>query len=244
MWKSKFAVCMLCITLVASGLSYNLGRDRGYYEGYGKASSEYQLKQEFDDTQPSDSPVSQESSAETPSSSSSDADSLSPEDSPSAFSRYSRYIEGQNTLRIDYLYTQANVHLRSLPSTDGISLDLIPSGTLVGVSGYVNSWGKVKYNGHSGYVLGTYLGEEKPADPNRKTYEELKREIHENGVEIIDNDDDYYDDDASETWVWISATGSKYHSRPDCGNMNPDRAYEETLSDAIDEGYSRCSNCW
>lgn len=43
--------------------------------------------------------------------------------------------------------------------------------------------------------------------------------------------------------VWISATGSKYHSVPDCGRMNPDNAYQMSLSDAQANGYGRCSKC-
>jgi len=43
--------------------------------------------------------------------------------------------------------------------------------------------------------------------------------------------------------VWLSATGKKYHSIPNCGNMNPDNARQVPLSQA--EGrYERCKNCW
>lgn len=44
--------------------------------------------------------------------------------------------------------------------------------------------------------------------------------------------------------VWISATGKKYHSIPDCGNMNPDNARQETESQAKAEGYEACKKCW
>ena len=44
--------------------------------------------------------------------------------------------------------------------------------------------------------------------------------------------------------VWISATGSKYHSIPDCGNMNPDKAMQETESQALSQGYEACKKCW
>ena len=44
--------------------------------------------------------------------------------------------------------------------------------------------------------------------------------------------------------VWISATGSKYHSRPDCGNMNPDKATQETEAQALSQGYEACKKCW
>ena len=44
--------------------------------------------------------------------------------------------------------------------------------------------------------------------------------------------------------VWLSATGSKYHSRNNCGNMNPSKARQVTESDAISQGYEKCKNCW
>ena len=43
--------------------------------------------------------------------------------------------------------------------------------------------------------------------------------------------------------VWISATGSKYHSVPDCGRMDPANAYQMSLSDAQANGYDACSKC-
>lgn len=55
--------------------------------------------------------------------------------------------------------------------------------------------------------------------------------------------------DTSETantsqMVWQSATGSKYHAIPNCGNMNPDKAVEITLDYAESIGLGRCKNCW
>ena len=44
--------------------------------------------------------------------------------------------------------------------------------------------------------------------------------------------------------VWISATGRKYHSIPDCGNMNPNKATQETESQALSQGYEACKKCW
>lgn len=44
--------------------------------------------------------------------------------------------------------------------------------------------------------------------------------------------------------VWIPATGQKYHSIPDCGNMNPDKATQLTESEAIQKGYGKCSKCF
>ena len=44
--------------------------------------------------------------------------------------------------------------------------------------------------------------------------------------------------------VWLSATGSKYHSIPDCGNMNPNKARQVSRSSAEAQGYDACSKCW
>jgi len=42
--------------------------------------------------------------------------------------------------------------------------------------------------------------------------------------------------------VWLSATGSKYHSINNCGNMNPDKARQVTLEDAK-QNYEPCGRC-
>lgn len=47
---------------------------------------------------------------------------------------------------------------------------------------------------------------------------------------------------AAEKTVYVSATGSKYHSKPDCGNMSS--ATEITLSEAQSRGLTACSRCW
>lgn len=46
------------------------------------------------------------------------------------------------------------------------------------------------------------------------------------------------------TMVWISATGDKYHSKNNCGRMNPDKARQMTEEEAISQGYGKCSKCW
>lgn len=46
----------------------------------------------------------------------------------------------------------------------------------------------------------------------------------------------------AEKTVYVSATGSKYHSNPDCGNMSS--AKEITLSEAQSRGLTACSRCW
>ncbi len=44
--------------------------------------------------------------------------------------------------------------------------------------------------------------------------------------------------------VWISATGEKYHSIPNCGRMNPAKAYQMSQADAEASGYTACSKCF
>lgn len=44
--------------------------------------------------------------------------------------------------------------------------------------------------------------------------------------------------------VWIPATGKKYHSIPDCGRMNPDKARQISLSDALQNNYEKCTKCY
>lgn len=44
--------------------------------------------------------------------------------------------------------------------------------------------------------------------------------------------------------VWKSATGSKYHSIPNCGKMNPNKAVQITVEQALSQGLEACSKCY
>ena len=46
-----------------------------------------------------------------------------------------------------------------------------------------------------------------------------------------------------ELMVWQSRTGTKYHSIPDCGKMNPANAIHITLEQAKARGLTPCSLC-
>lgn len=50
--------------------------------------------------------------------------------------------------------------------------------------------------------------------------------------------------DETASMVWISATGEKYHAIPNCGRMNPAKARQMSVSDAISRGYTPCSKCY
>ena len=51
-------------------------------------------------------------------------------------------------------------------------------------------------------------------------------------------------DDVIDSYVYISPTGSKYHSKANCGSMNPSNAVKMTEQQAISKGYSKCSRCF
>jgi len=44
--------------------------------------------------------------------------------------------------------------------------------------------------------------------------------------------------------VWLSATGSCYHSKNNCGKMNPNKARKVTKEEAEKDGMKACSKCW
>ena len=46
-----------------------------------------------------------------------------------------------------------------------------------------------------------------------------------------------------EEMVWLSATGTKYHNKPNCGNMNPNKARQVPLSEAA-RNYEACKKCY
>lgn len=50
--------------------------------------------------------------------------------------------------------------------------------------------------------------------------------------------------DEVSTTVWISGSGSKYHSRSDCGTMNPDNAKQISRTEAEEKGMSPCKKCY
>ena len=45
-------------------------------------------------------------------------------------------------------------------------------------------------------------------------------------------------------YVWISATGSKYHKKNDCGTMNPNKASRVTTEEARSRGLEPCQKCF
>ena len=51
-------------------------------------------------------------------------------------------------------------------------------------------------------------------------------------------------DNGGGAMVWLSETGSKYHSINNCGRMNPNNARQISQASAEASGYGRCSKCF
>lgn len=51
-------------------------------------------------------------------------------------------------------------------------------------------------------------------------------------------------EDPVTSYVYISPTGTKYHSISNCGRMNPNTATKLTEQEAINKGYTKCSKCF
>ena len=64
------------------------------------------------------------------------------------------------------------------------------------------------------------------------------------GILYIPGSSSESSNDSGSDMVWIPANGEKYHSIPDCGNMNPNTASQVFRSSAEAMGYDACSKCW
>lgn len=60
----------------------------------------------------------------------------------------------------------------------------------------------------------------------------------------INNSTNNSNSDTEDVLVWITENGGKYHSKNDCGNMNPDKAREVTENTAQSLGKEKCTKCW
>lgn len=77
--------------------------------------------------------------------------------------------------------------------------------------------------------------------------ESLKSQLAEKTSETqsYDSNDSWgYEEADSGEMVWLSETGSKYHSISDCGRMNPNNAWQVSKSSAEAQGYDACKKCY
>lgn len=109
-------------------------------------------------------------------------------------------------------------------------------GTIIALSdGNVISWNQEPCND---YASGSEKKGSDSSSSQTAEYSGNDAAVSESEAEAVS------DSDTQERMVWISATGSKYHSKPDCGNMNPNKATQETESQALSQGYEACKKCW
>ena len=73
-----------------------------------------------------------------------------------------------------------------------------------------------------------------------------KNDEKANDIEKGDNSEKVIERNTNtkEKYVWVSATGTKYHSRNDCGRMNPNTAEKISEVEAEKRGFAKCSRCW
>lgn len=127
----------------------------------------------------------------------------------------------------DYQAT-ANLNVRSTPSKKGKILGKLAKGDTVAVSSVDGSWAEITYNGSTAYVSAQYLTAAGSAAAAKAAVSTASGNSSDAGGQM----------------VWLSATGEKYHSINHCGRMNPNKARQVTLQEALDEGYEACSKCW
>ena len=73
---------------------------------------------------------------------------------------------------------------------------------------------------------------------------ETEPEYYEPETEYYEPEPEYYEPDvyAADGMCWVSRTGSCYHNRSDCSNMN--NPYYWTIEDAEANERKPCSKCW
>lgn len=104
-------------------------------------------------------------------------------------------------------------------------------GTVVAVSDGENlSWDQEPCNDYT------------PGDPGDKGTQPQQKQKTESGNsssnQVVETTPE------QEEQVWISATGEKYHNKPNCGRMNPDNARQMSRSEAENSGYEPCKKCY
>ena len=119
----------------------------------------------------------------------------------------------------------ADLNVRSKASSKGKVCGGISKGDTVKVYSISDGWAKISFDGGTAYVSAKYLakaGNTKAASVSKATKSSAQ----------------------SETKVWLSETGTKYHRINNCGKMNPNKAVQVTQSEAESRGYEPCKKCW
>ena len=82
-------------------------------------------------------------------------------------------------------------------------------------------------------------------DGEYRSYDEEEQKYSaQSGDENAQSGNQAAEPSASGDQVWLSENGTKYHSKNDCGKMNPDKAWQVSRADAVAMGYEACKKCF
>ena len=87
-------------------------------------------------------------------------------------------------------------------------------------------------------------GNKKPSNSNNTNKKPSNSTNSSNKGNSSTNSNQVVDKEPQTGKVWISATGTKYHNKPDCGRMNPNTASQLTVSEAKRRGFDACKKCF
>ena len=113
-------------------------------------------------------------------------------------------------------------------------LGTLSKGDTVKVYSIDGDWAKISYDGGTAYVAAKYL-----AEMGTISVAKTSSSGSSGGGSGSNSGGG-----SSDIMVWLTATGSKYHSTNHCGRTNPNKAYQVTKSQAEAQGYGPCSKCW
>jgi uncharacterized protein YgiM (DUF1202 family) len=131
----------------------------------------------------------------------------------------------------------ADLNIRAKASRKGKVLGAFQKGDTVKVYSIDGDWAKISYDGGTAYVAAKYLAE-------MGTISVAKTSSSSSSGSSGGGSGSSSGGGSSDIMVWLTATGSKYHSTNHCGRTNPNKAYQVTKSEAEAEGYDACSKCW
>lgn len=154
-------------------------------------------------------------------------------------------ITDSNTI----LYSNSSTVLYAdadLASTVIMTADIFPDNIPVVVTGITsNGFYQVDLGDDvSYYIPSTELQTTTITSQSTVSPDTVSSTVTSNSTKSSYTDTKMQNDNSTSTMVWLSATGSKYHSINNCGRMNPDKARQVTESQAISSGYAKCSKCW
>ncbi len=166
---------------------------------------------------------------------------------------------------ITVAYATDVLNIREQPNTDCSILGKTELGDQVTILDTEGDWSHVTTNGLDGYIKSEYLSSEPiyiVTEPANETSVEAASDsieapmvetIAEPVVEPVVETQNISVKVANQdrnvslepgTMVWLSATGSKFHNKNNCGTMNPDKARQVTIEEAVGKNMEACENCY